>query len=49
VTTLQDKIWLTMIGLDGLMETAFPPDEPETYLQDPAFVYVGVLEEFQNE
>jgi hypothetical protein len=49
VTTLQDKVWLTMIGLDGLMETAFPPDEPETYLQDPAFVYVGVLEEFQNE
>jgi hypothetical protein len=47
VSTVQNKVWLVMIGLDGLMETAFPPDDSETYLADPAFAYVGQLQEWQ--
>jgi hypothetical protein len=43
VATLADKEWLVIIGLDGVMETAFPPDDPASYLAEPAFVYVGVL------
>ena len=42
------EYWLVMIGLDGVMETAFPPDDPEDYLADPAFIYVGVMEELEN-
>ena len=45
VSTVQDRIWLVMIGLDGIMQTAFPPSEPDTYLSDPAYLYVSVLEE----
>ena len=41
------EYWLVMIGLDGVMETAFPPDDPEDYLADPAFIYVGVMEEME--
>jgi hypothetical protein len=41
------EYWLVMIGLDGVMETAFPPDDPEDYLADPAFIYVGVMEELE--
>ncbi len=47
VTTVQNRVWLAMIGLNGIMETAFPPDDSETYLADPAYVYVGELEELQ--
>ena len=36
------------LRLDIIMETAFPPNDPETYLADPAYVYVGVLEELQK-
>ena len=48
VTTVKNQDWLVMIGLDGIMETAFPPNDPETYLADPAYVYVGMLEELQK-
>jgi hypothetical protein len=47
VATVVDKDWLVMMGLDGFMETAFPPDDPVNYLADPAFVYVGVLKEIR--
>jgi hypothetical protein len=48
VTTIQDRVWLAMIGIDSTMETAFPPDDPETYLADPAYTYLGQLEELQR-
>ncbi|MBX2999557.1 MAG: hypothetical protein KF893_13655 [Caldilineaceae bacterium] len=41
----QEALWLVMFGLSGLMETAFPPSDPERYLADPRFEYVGVLQE----
>lgn len=49
VATVEDDTWVVMMSLDGVMETAFPPDDPEEYLADPAFVYVGTLEALQSE
>lgn len=37
--------WLVMMGLEGIMETAFPPEEPDVYLADPQFQRLGTLEE----
>jgi hypothetical protein len=37
--------WLVMVGLDSVMETAFPPEDPETYLANPWFQRLGTLEE----
>jgi hypothetical protein len=37
--------WLVMLSLDGLMETAFPPEDPETYLANPPFHRLGTLED----
>lgn len=47
VTNLEGKIWLVMIGLDGVLETAFPPDDPESYLANSAFVYLGSAKELE--
>jgi hypothetical protein len=40
------KVWLVMFGLSGIMETAFPPDDPEMYLADKRFEYLGEISEF---
>jgi hypothetical protein len=37
--------WLVMLGVDGLMETAFPPEDPAMYLAAPRFTRVDTLEE----
>jgi hypothetical protein len=37
--------WLVMVGLDGTMETAFPPEAPEAYLANLRFQRLGILEE----
>jgi hypothetical protein len=37
--------WLVMMNLEGIMETAFPPEEPDAYLADPQFQRLGTLEE----
>jgi len=37
--------WLVMMSLEGIMETAFPPEEPDVYLADPQFQRLGTLEE----
>jgi hypothetical protein len=34
-----------MIGLGGILETAFPPSNPQQYLSNPAFIYIGNLKE----
>lgn len=34
-----DRLWLVMIGIDGIMETSFPPDDPKKYLNNSCFVY----------
>jgi hypothetical protein len=46
VAPYQGRIWLAMFNLDGVMETAFPPDEPDTYFNaDPRYIPVGSLRE----
>ena len=37
--------WLVMLDLDGIMETAFPPEAPEAYLAKLRFQRLGILEE----
>lgn len=45
VSPVDQKIWIAMIAMSGLLETAFPPDMPEEYLSNPSFTYIGVLGE----
>ena len=47
VAELDNVIWLVMMGLDGVLETAFPPEEPENYLANSAFVYLGLIKELE--
>lgn len=42
---IEDEVWLVMIGLDGILETAFPPENPIDYLSKSNFTYIGILEE----
>lgn len=49
VATVSANLWLVMIGLDGIMETAFPPEDPERYLGNSSFLYLGILEEYYYE
>lgn len=39
------QLWLVMVGPEGIMETAFPPDDTETYFSDPRYIFVGKLKE----
>jgi hypothetical protein len=45
VAEVERARWLVMVGLDGVMETAFPPEDPETYLANLRFQRLGTLEE----
>jgi hypothetical protein len=45
VTHVEEVQWLVMLGLDGIMETAFPPEDVEMYLGNPHFSRLGTLEE----
>lgn len=49
VTTYEDKVWLAMFGMDGTIETAFPPDRPDDYFQDTRYQRIGKLKDIQNE
>ena len=42
---IKEKLWLVMIGIDGILETAFPPEDPSNYLSNASFIYIGILEE----
>lgn len=42
---IKDNLWLVMFGIDGVIETAFPPSNPEKYLSNSSFVYLGKLKE----
>jgi hypothetical protein len=49
VSTYEQKIWLVMFSLSGILETAFPPTNLEEYLSDERFHYQGSLQEFLDE
>lgn len=41
----EGQIWLVMFGLDGVIETAFPPDEPDNYFDmDARYIFVSGVE-----
>lgn len=44
-SSVNNTIWLVMMGLDGVLETAFPPKEPESYLANSMFIYVGLVKD----
>jgi hypothetical protein len=45
VAEVEGVRWLVMAGLDSIMETAFPPEDPETYLANLRFQRLATLEE----
>ena len=47
VGTIGNQRWLAMFGLDGVMETAFPPTDATSYLSDSRFVRLGTLQELE--
>jgi hypothetical protein len=46
VSEYNQTIWLVMVSLSGVLETAFPPTDPQAYLADKRFHYQGNLPEF---
>ncbi len=42
---LDNRLWLVIASLDGVMETAFVVENSETYLDRAAFEYVGKISE----
>jgi hypothetical protein len=40
-----DRLWLVMMRIDGILETSFPPDDPEKYLNNNYFIYLGIMED----
>jgi len=42
---IKDRLWLVMFDVNGIMETAFPPNNPQKYLQNNPFTYLGTLKE----
>ena len=45
VAEVEGARWLVMVGLDSVMETAFPPEDLETYLANLRFQRLETLEE----
>ncbi len=46
VAPYEGQTWLAMFNLDGLIETAFPPDWPDAYFSDdPRYIPVGQARE----
>ena len=42
---LDEKEWLVIFGTSGVMETAFPPENIDHYLEHRGFVSLGRIEE----
>ena len=41
----RDRAWMAMFGLNGVMETAFPLEQPDVYFQDPKYHLIGPMQE----
>ena len=42
---IDEKEWLVIFGTSGVMETAFPPENIDHYLEHRGFVPLGRIEE----
>lgn len=40
--------WLVIFGEDGIMETAFPPENMDSYIQKRGFVLIGPIKEIMK-
>jgi len=47
VANMEDKLWIVMISVEGVLETAFPPDLPESYLANSDFVDLSSVKELE--
>jgi hypothetical protein len=45
VAVVEQRHWLVMFAMDGVMESAYVVERPEQYLSHPAFAYIGSLSE----
>jgi hypothetical protein len=44
-----DQEWIVLIGADSIIETAFPPDDYDKYLNEKdGYKYLGTIEEVLN-
>ena len=44
-----NKYWLAMVGEDGIMETAFPPNNYTNYLSnDEGYIFLGTIKEVRS-
>ena len=41
----QDREWLVIFGQGGVLETAFPPEETDDYLERRGFIFLGRIGE----
>lgn len=41
----QKREWLVIYGPDGIMETAFPPEDIDDYLNKRSFIFIGQIKE----
>lgn len=44
-TKLTGRVWLVMFSLEGILESAFIVENPNSYLNKPNFEYIGLLNE----
>jgi hypothetical protein len=42
---VQEREWLVIFGINGLMETAFPPEDMDAYLNKRGLVLIGSIKE----
>lgn len=40
-----EREWLVIYGSNGVMETAFPPEEIDDYLNKRGFIFIGQIKE----
>jgi len=45
VAVVEQRHWLVIFAMDGVMESAYVVERPEQYLSHPAFAYMGSLSE----
>ena len=45
ISSLDGKLWLIMLSLEGIIETAFVVENPGSYLAPPYFEHVALLGE----
>ncbi|MGZ4123051.1 MAG: hypothetical protein ACXVOI_07535 [Tumebacillaceae bacterium] len=38
-------VWIVIVGENGFMETAFPPDQYDAYLSNEGYYYLGKIKE----